>query len=56
MIMRRRKIEEKNQKLKKPEGESLMNAEFAKYRGKDMFTPKEPYLNSILYDEVPAKT
>jgi len=31
----------------------MMSDVFLMYRGKDMFTPSEPYLNSDLYEEEP---
>ena len=38
------------------EEKKMMSDEFLMYRGKDMFTPTEPYLNSDLYEEEPENT
>mmetsp|Transcript_3067 Transcript_3067/g.4696 ORF Transcript_3067/g.4696 Transcript_3067/m.4696 type:complete len:158 (+) Transcript_3067:143-616(+) len=54
--MRKRKMEDMNNKKQFPTENDMMTEEFTKYRGKDMFTPKEPYLNCVLYDEIPHKT
>ena len=48
-LMKKQEDEEKDRVM--IEDKQILSEEFLKYRGKEMITPKEPYLNSDLYEE-----
>lgn len=37
------------------EDKQILSAEFLMFKGREMWTPREPYLNSDLYEEILSK-
>lgn len=60
-IMRKRQLQQELEagraarRKKALEDKMKKSKEFLMYRGKDMFTPKQPFLNAGLYDEALEK-